>query len=262
MEFKKVFGEKKAVIGMVHLKALPGSPHYGGNMEEIYRAAVEDLHALEKGGVNAAIVENFGDVPYTTENEFITQMAMAVLCARLRRESGLVMGLNVQFNDTAAEWAIAHCAEYDFIRVEALAENRIGPNGLVMVSGPSLLRTKAKYPADAMIFADIQVKHTYPLVDQPMEASIDAAKEADAAAIIITGAATGCNPTLADVKEAKELGGGMPVLLGSGIKAENAAEFFQIADGAIVGSSFKKDGNVWNGIDETRVRRFMETLGQ
>ena len=110
MDFQTAFPGKKVVIGMVHLKPLPGSPHYGGDMEAIYRAAAEDLHALEQGGVDAAIVENFGDVPYTSENEPITQMAMTALAARLKKETGLTLGLNVQFNDTTAEWSIAHVA--------------------------------------------------------------------------------------------------------------------------------------------------------
>ncbi len=262
MDFQTAFPGKKVVIGMVHLKPLPGSPHYGGDMEAIYRAAAEDLHALEQGGVDAAIVENFGDVPYTSENEPITQMAMTALAARLKKETGLTLGLNVQFNDTTAEWSIAHVAGYDFIRVEALAENRAGPHGLSLAAGPSLLRLKAHYPAPTMIFADIQVKHTFPLVDQPMDFSIDAAREAGAAAIIITGAATGCNPTLSDVSTAKEAAGDLPVLLGSGISADNVREFFQIADGAIIGSSFKQNGNVWAPIDTQRVLRFMENLNR
>ena len=262
MDFQTVFQGKKAVIGMVHLRALPGTPHYDGDMEGIYRAAAEDLHALERGGVDAAIVENFGDVPYSIENEIATLTAMAVLAGRLRQESGLVLGLNVQFNDTAAEWSIAHAAGYDFIRVEALVENRVGPQGITLAAGPSLLRRKARYPAKTMIFADIQVKHTYPLAEQPMDFSIEAAKEAEASAIIITGIATGHNPTLEDVREAKRAAGALPVLLGSGISAKIGAEFLQIADGAIVGSSFKRDGNVWNPIEESRVRRFMEALGR
>ena len=40
---QKIFGDKKPIIGMVHLKPLPGSPGYGGDLEAVYRAALADL---------------------------------------------------------------------------------------------------------------------------------------------------------------------------------------------------------------------------
>jgi len=65
MNFETLFGGQKPIIGMVHLRPLPGAPNYGGSMEEIWDAALADLEALTEGGITAAIVENFGDVPYT-----------------------------------------------------------------------------------------------------------------------------------------------------------------------------------------------------
>ena len=257
-----MFPGQKPVIGMVHLQALPGAPGYGGSMDEIYRAAVEDLHALEQGGVDAAIVENFGDTPYALNHELITLAAMTALAVQLRAESSLRLGLNVQFNCTEAEWGIAYAAGYDFIRVEALVENRVGVHGVAFAAAPSLLRLKSRYPAETMLLADINVKHTYPMVEQPLDASIHEAKEAGAGALIVTGVVTGQNPSLEDVCRCKELAGETPVLLGSGIHKENAAAYFQIADGAIVGSSFKENGDVRNKVDTGRVRRFMEALGR
>ena len=52
------------IIGVVHLKALPGSPFYLNNLSEIYETALEDSINLENGGVDGIIVENFGDVPF------------------------------------------------------------------------------------------------------------------------------------------------------------------------------------------------------
>lgn len=262
MNFQEAFPGKKPVIGMVHLRALPGAPHYGGSLDEVYRAAVTDLHALETGGVDAAIVENFGDVPYSTENECMTLTAMTTLAVRLRAETGLRLGLNVQFNCTEAEWCIAYAAGYDFIRVETLVENRIGVHGIAYAAAPSLLRLRGRYSAPTMLFADINTKHTYPMADQPLDISIHEAEEAGAAALIITGLVTGQNPSLEDVRQFKELAAGVPVLLGSGVNERNAADFFHVADGAIVGSSFKKGGDVWNAVDATRVQRFIAAIGQ
>lgn len=262
MHFETMFGGKKPVIGMVHLKALPGAPNYGGSMDAIYRAAAEDLHALEWAGVDAAIVENFGDVPYTAQNELMTVTAMTVLAGMMRAESGMRLGLNIQYNCTEAEWTIAACTGYEFIRVEAFVEARVGVHGVTGPSAPALLRLKSRFPAETAIFSDIHVKHTAPLAPQPLELCIHEAKDAGAAALIVTGMTTGRNPTLEEVAQFKALAGDCPVLLGSGIRAENAAEFFRVADGAIVGSSFKRGGDVFAPVDEERVRAFLAALGR
>jgi hypothetical protein len=38
------------------------------------------------------------------------------------------------------------------------------------------------------------------------------------------------------------------------------AEQLSVADGAIVGSALKKDGNLWNHVDVDRVRSFMHVV--
>lgn len=262
MDFTQLFQGKKPVIGMVHLKALPGAPGYNGSMEEIYTAACEDLCALEQGGVDGAIVENFGDVPYNTNSGEITLTAMAVLAQRLRAQTSMPLGLNVQYNNTAAEWNIAYCTGYDFIRVEAFVENRTGVHGITYAAAPALLRQKGLYPANSLIFADINTKHTFPLTPQPLDFSVHEAKEAGADALIVTGLLTGQNPTVDEVAKFKKLAATHPVLLGSGVNTRNAASFFEVADGAIIGSSLKQDGNVWKNISAARVREFMFAIGR
>ena len=167
--FRKLFQDTKPVIGMVHLLPLPGAPGYRGSMEEIYEAAHNDLKNLIEGGADAVIVENFGDIPYAKENELITNTAFASVASRLRRECTLPMGINVQFDNVEAEWAIAYSCDYDFIRSEVFAENRMGPNGVFTASGPQIMRLKARYPKDIALLADVNVKHTFPVTEQPLD---------------------------------------------------------------------------------------------
>ena len=140
--YHKVFGNEKPIIGMIHLKPLPGSPLYMGDMKNIYEAACEDLNALIQGGANAVLIENFGDIPYPTQNELLTTIAFSAIAVKLREQCKLPMGINVQFNDFEAEWAIAYSGDFDFIRVEVFAENRMGPNGVCNACGPQLMRLK------------------------------------------------------------------------------------------------------------------------
>ena len=259
MSYKDVF-QNKPVIGMVHLMPLPGSPNYAGSVDEIIDAAFQDMRALEEGGADSFIIENFGDVPYATENEPITMAAMASVAGLIARETKLPFGINVQFNCTDWEWAMSYVTKAAFIRVEAFVETRMGIHGVTEAKAPSLMRQKKRYPSDTMIFADINTKHTFAMCDQPLDFSITEAKESGADALIVTGLITGKSPTLEDVKEFKRLAGDTPVLLGSGVKASNAKDFFTVADGAIIGSSIKVNGDVNDRIDPERLKQLMEAV--
>ncbi len=259
--FNKVFKGQKPIIGMVHLKPLPGAPGYCGDLDKVYDAALADLKALINGGANAVIVENFGDIPYATEQELITTTAMASIAARLRRECDLPMGINVQFNNFEAEWAIAYSCGYDFIRSEVFAENRMGPNGVCIASGPAIMRLKARYPKDIAFLADVNVKHTFAITEQPLDFTIESILEGGADALICTGIMTGKSPSVEDVKEMKRIAGEeVPVIVGSGVNEKTVNDYLAVSDGAIIGSSFKVDGNVMNAIDENRVRSLMSKL--
>jgi len=54
MSLERILGSPKALIGMVHLEPLPGSPRWAGSMEDVARAAIADARALAGGGVDAA----------------------------------------------------------------------------------------------------------------------------------------------------------------------------------------------------------------
>lgn len=258
--FEKVFGKDKPVIGMVHLKPLPSSPDYGGDLEEIYRAAEADLKALIEGGATAVIIENFGDIPYAPHNDLIACSAITSIATRLRALTDMPMGINIQFNDYEAEWAVAYTTGMDFIRVECFAESRVGPNGEFAACGPALMRLKGRYPKDIALLCDVQVKHTFPLVDQPVDFTIESIVEGGGDALICTGITTGKSPDISDVEEMKRLAHGLPVIVGSGVNARTVKDFMKVADGAIIGSSFKKDGKVLNPIDKNRVAELMSQL--
>src|SRR5712691_5036323 len=86
-----------AVIGMVHLRALPGSPRWDGDMAAVVRAALDDARALSEGGADALVVENHGDVPFTAGRVAAATVAgMAVAVAEIRRQVALPVGINVR----------------------------------------------------------------------------------------------------------------------------------------------------------------------
>jgi predicted TIM-barrel enzyme len=77
--------------------------------------------------------------------------------------------------------------------------------------------------------------------------------------VIVTGSATGKPPSIADIREAKRHCK-LPVYLGSGITQKNIAEFYDEADGFIIGSTFKLDGLWSNTVDPARVTSLLNTM--
>ena len=252
--------KEKVIIGMVHLLPLPGSPNYEGDLQKVYEAGLKDLRALEKGGAGALIIENFGDVPYAAENELINKIAFATMVSLLRKETNLPVGINYQFNDTETEWAVGYCCDVDFIRCEVFAENRMGPNGVFIAAGPKMMRMKAHYNKDIMILCDLNVKHTFAMAEQPLDFTIESIVEGGGDGIIVTGITTGVNPSVDDVVMVSKHAEGLPVFLGSGINNKNVNEYLPYINGAIVGSSLKKDHKVNNPVDEDNVREFMAAI--
>lgn len=252
---------QKQIIGMIHLSALPMAPKNKFDIDTIYDRAKQDLLSLEKNGASAAIIENFNDIPYGLENDKLDLYTMCAITAKLRSIATIPLGLNVQFNCYEDEIAMATACGVDFIRVEAYVENRVGSFGVIEACAAKIERIKKKYGSKVKIYADVNVKHSHPLVPSvSIEESLAEAIESGADAIIITGLRTGENPSLEDVKKVRRYSGNIPIVLGSGINKNNILEYCDYIDGAIVGTSFKIDGNVYNGIDGDRVKEFMDQL--
>ncbi len=259
MQFREIF-KKKPIIGMIHLLPLPGSPLYDGNLERIEKRALDDLDALIEGGIDAFIIENFGDIPYDDKISLEAYSVMLSITNKIRERTSLPFGLNIQFNCTEEEWAMAYATKADFIRVEAFVENRIGTHGISFTTAPKLMRQKSLFPSDCMIFSDVHVKHSYPMVEISLEDSIHEAYESGASAVIITGKATGKQPEIEDIKRIKEIYPQVPLLIGSGINDANVKEYLKVADGIIVGSSIKYHKDVNLGVEAKRVKDLMNQV--
>ena len=230
----------KPIIGVVHLKPLPGAPMHSDFLE-VLDAALKDARALEEGGVDALLIENFGDVPFLKTASPETIACMTAVAKEIARETSLPMGINVLRNDAIAALAIAKAVNADFIRVNQLIFPSFMPEGFVDVNPGQVLRYKRQIDCRAMIFADVSVKHSVQLATLQHFAENFERSLADA--VIITGSSTGSAPDIEAVSQAKKLFKA-PVLVGSGVNPENVSEFMKLCDGIIVGTYFKKSGRV------------------
>ena len=260
----EIFEATKPIIGMVHLPPLPGSPSYKNQrIDQISEGAVQEAKALEGGGVDGLIVENLGDAPYLKTNVGLeTVSAMTLIMSNVIEAVDIPVGVNILRNDVKAALAVAYVTGGRFIRANVFTDTVLTDQGIIEPSAPELLRYRRFLGAERVkVFADVHVKHGVLLSLKPIEQSaVDAAYRGLADALIVTGARTGVEPDLEDLKRVKGAVPDTPVLVGSGASKENIVKLLEYADGAIVGTYFKKDGITANRVDKGRVKSFMETV--
>lgn len=252
-----------AVIGMIHLPPLAGSPRFSGDWRRVQERVLADANALVSGGIGAMMLENFGDVPFypgRVPAETIAQMT--ALAALVKSETDLPLGINVLRNDGQSALAIAQAVGADFIRVNVLSGARLTDQGIIQGIAHELLRDRVRLRAEKVaILADVDVKHSAPLANVPLRQEVaDLIERGGADGVIVTGSATGQPTSPAKVQEVKHLAGNVPVFVGSGVSEQNLADFLPFAQGFIVGTAFKENGDPDNPVAPDRVRSFMRLL--
>jgi membrane complex biogenesis BtpA family protein len=261
--FHQLFKTERPLIGMLHLPALPGSPHYTGDMQAVIDAALQDTHTLTEAGFAGLIIENLGDAPYYPDHvpaETVT--AMSVVAAHVRQQTKLPIGVNVLRNDAQSAIAVAAAAHLQFIRVNVLTGTSVTDQGLISGQAHLVARKRQQLRAEqVLIFADVRVKHAAPLVERELAQEVDDLFErALADAIIVSGTGSGKPVDAAFLREVKKFAGERPVLIGSGLNVENARDLLAMADGAIAGSALKIDGQIHQRVDERRARKLIEIV--
>ena len=260
MTLAAIVGVNKAVIGMVHLRALPGSPRWAGSMEAVVQAALADARALADGGVDALLVENYGDVPFTTGRvDSATVAGMAVVIGEIKRAVTLPVGVNVLKSDALSALAVAAAAGGRFVRVNVHVGAVVADQGILESGAYDSLRYRRLLGLDIRILADVQAKHGMPLAPIPLEQEArDCVSRGLADGLVVSGAATGEPTPMNDLKRVRGAVPHVPLLVGSGATPETAAALLSIADGLIVGTAVKRDGILANPVDPGRVRRLVE----
>jgi membrane complex biogenesis BtpA family protein len=247
-----------AVIGMVHVGALPGAPRYGGSMQPVIDAALRDARALREGGCDAIAFENFGDRPFFKDRVPAETIAgLTRVIAEVAGEVTLPFGVNVLRNDAASAIAIAAATGAAFIRINIHTGAMLTDQGIIEGRAAETLRKRAAIAPEVLIFADHMVKHAVPMVAvDEVHAAKDLRHRGFADGIIVSGIETGAEPDRGLFRALREALAEVPILIGSGLTEANAGAFAD-ADGAIVGTSIKIDGRVEAPVDQDRVARLV-----
>ena len=242
----------QTVIGMVHCLPLPTTAGFDGDYQRIIDRAVQDAVTLEKAGVDAVIVENMGDTPFSA---FLNK-AYAV-----KQAVQIPVGLDAAFNDCEADIAIAAMVGASFIRVPVFVDTVLFTDGIIQPCAKKCMEyRKMMGQENVKILADVQVKHAHMLREHiTIEQSAKDAASNGADGIIVTGTQVGEETPLDLIKRVKNVVN-LPVFAGSGVNAENIHDQLQTADGAIIGSSLKEGGILTNPISYELVKKVLDGL--
>jgi hypothetical protein len=251
-----LFGARRALIGMIHVGALPGTPAAGATLERVIETAVAEARAYRDSGYTALMIENMHDRPYlkgAVGPEVVA--AMTAVGQAVRREVALPLGVQVLAGANREAVAVALACGGTFVRVEGFVFAHVADEGLIEADAGELLRYRRAVGAEQVrVFADVKKKHSAHALTADVNI-VETARAAEfflADGVVVTGPVTAQAADPAEV-EAVAAGVGVPTFVGSGLTPANLAAY-PLADGFIVGS-FVKQGGLWsNPLDGERAQ--------
>lgn len=260
--FKKVFCSPKPIIAMVHFGALPGSPLYDadGGLRKLLDDARKDLHALQSAGFDAVMFGNENDRPYAFEVDAASTATMGYLIGELKREISVPFGVNVLW-DPMATVALAAATGASFCR-EIFTGTYASDMGTWAPDAGKALRYRGALGRDDLVmlynisaeFADSLDRRSLP--DRARSAVFSSIPDA----VLVSGQITGEAARMEDLEAVKAALPTTPVFANTGVKHDTVADVLRIADGCIIGSALKVDGNTWNAVDPERAKDFMDRV--
>lgn len=262
IDLDDVFGVEKPVVGMVHLRPLPGSPGWAGSVEAVLDRALTDARLLEDGGVDGILVENYGDAPFEPGPvPAETVAAVARLAAAVVEGASVPVGVNVLRNDARAALGAAVAAGARFIRINVHSGVMFTDQGILEGRAHETLRVRRSLDASVALLADVLVKHATPPPGTSLEgAARDLWHRGRADALVVSGQGTGRPVDPDRLRRVKEAIPAAPLWIGSGVTPENAQDLVPLCDGLIVGSAVQAGGRAGGGVEIGSVRRLTEAV--
>ena len=258
------FGDKKkAVISMAHIGALPGSPLYDADrgMDGLIEDVIADIEKLQAGGVDAIMFGNENDRPYVFKGSPESVAAMTAVVTAVKPILKVPFGVNYLW-DPQSSIAIGSVTGASFVReiFTGVFASDMGiwePN----CAEASRLQTNLKRDDMKMLF-NINAEFAHSLDQRPIELRAKSAVFSSLAdAILVSGPITGQPAEQSDLRKVCEAVEDVPVFANTGVNIDNISDVFSVAQGCVIGTHFKVDGDTWNAVDADRVKRFMDKVG-
>ena len=254
--------KKKAVISMAHIGALPGTPLYDekGGMQKLVDGVLADIEALQEGGVDAIMFGNENDRPYVFSAPLEGIAAMTAVVQAVKPALKVPFGVNYLW-DPKASVAIAAATGANFVR-EIFTGLFASDMGLWEpdCAGAAKLRRNLGRPDLKMLF-NINAEFAHSLDQRPIALRAKSAVFSSLAdAILVSGPLTGQPAQASDLRAVRETVTDVPIFANTGVNIDNISDVFAFADGCVIGTHFKYEGNTWNAVEPARVKRFMDKV--
>lgn len=264
LTFRERFGAPRALVGMLHVGALPGTPGARHPIEKLIEHTLDEARIYREAGFTAVALENMHDRPYLKGGVGPEITAgMTALAREVKRETGLVVGVQVLAAANREALAVALASGAEFVRAEGFVFAHVADEGVIESCAGELLRYRRTIGADrVLVFADIKKKHGAHAITSDVSLA-DTAKAAElflADGVVVTGVASGEEASPDEVRDTTRAVR-LPVLVGSGVSVGNLARFAH-AHGFIVGSSLKQGGLWSNPLDRAAVESLAQAFAK
>ncbi|MDY5233977.1 MAG: BtpA/SgcQ family protein [Faecalicoccus sp.] len=259
---KDIFGTDKAIIAMCHLDPLPGDPYYDkkGGMDKVIENAKRDLLALQEGGVDGIMFSNEFSLPYLTDVKTETVASMARVIGELRPYTKVPYGVNVLW-DPVKSLDLAVAVDAKFVR-EIFTGVYGSDFGLWNTNvGDTIRHQRAIGAENVKLLFNIVPEAAAYLGNRTITSIAKSTvfnNKPDA--LCVSGLTAGVETDSAILKQVKDTVSDTVVFANTGVRLSNVEEQLKIADGAVVGTTFKKDGIFENHVDANRVKEFMDKV--
>lgn len=254
--------KSKAVISMAHIGALPGTPLYDsdGGMPKLIEGVVKDIENLQQGGVDAIMFGNENDRPYKLKAPQEGIAAMTAIITAVKPILTVPFGVNYLW-DPCGSVAIA-CATGACFAREIFTGLFASDMGLWEPNCADALRLRRTLGCkDLKLLFNINAEFASSLDTRSIGLRAKSAVFSSLAdAILVSGPLTGQPAEQADLRVARDAIGDVPLFANTGVNLDNVRDVFSVADGCVIGTHFKVDGDTWNPVDGERVKRFMDVV--
>ena len=265
---EKLFVTKKPVIAMLHLDPLPGDPryHHRDSMVQVVSHALDDLRALQYGGVDGILISNEFSLPYERDMSFITPAAMARVIGEINSEIKVPFGVDC-ISDGLATLELAAAVNADFVR-GTFSGVYVGDGGLYNNNLSSLLRRKSALHLD-------KLRMLY-FINPESDKNLDTRELSEIAnstifkahpdGLCVSAKAAGKDVSNTLIERLKADLPNSIIFCNTGCTLGTIEEKLTLADGAVVGTYFKENGAFESHdfenirVDKERVKQFMDVV--
>lgn len=253
---------KKLIIGLSHLKPLPGTPFYEeGNLKISMEKAVCDCVALKEGGADGALIQTFDILdPHTDDTDYIRVASVASIASKVRAEVGrdFLLGVQIMWNCITPSLAVCRAVHADFTRCSCYVGESKSAAGTIYGKPLEINAYRKKIGAENIGMSNeiygYHIKGDYDA--ERLKGLAFYSEYYGAQALEVMHKDEKINEQM--VKDAKSVSK-LPVILGGSTNVENCKRRLRYADGAYVGGAFQENG-MGGIVKKERVLEYMQRV--